>query len=244
MVSDCHGDFTWLNKKGLQLFRPEETAIIILGDCGFNTNNPIRDNNVKQYANDFGYTIYCVRGNHEVRPSDVPNMKLVWDDCVQGLVYYESDYPNIKYFQDYGIYYIKTRQQEYRTLILSGAYSVDKFYRLQNNMFWYSREQLTEDEMADVERLIAQSGNDFDFVFSHTCPMSMRPVDKFLPMIDQSTVDNTMEEWLEKLQEKIKYQVYLAGHYHVDRRIDSYHYLYFNWIDLLDDVYNDFGRTY
>ena len=68
--------------------------------------------------------------------------------------------------------------------------------------------------------------------------MSMRPIDKFLPMVDQSTVDNTMEEWLEKIQHSINFRVFCSGHYHSDRFVDAHHFLYFNTIDLLDDVYN------
>ena len=157
---------------------------------------------------------------------------------MQGNVYVEPQYPTIKYFQDYGIYYIKTEKREYRTLIISGGYSIDKYWRLKNKYFWYPREQLSGEEMADVERLLKETSPDFDLVFAHTCPMSMRPTDRFLPIVDQSTVDNTMEEWLEKIQHTINFQVFCSGHYHVDRFSDAHHFLYFNAIDLLDDAYD------
>ena len=83
-----------------------------------------------------------------------------------------------------------------------------------------------------------QTSQYFDFVLAHTCPMSMRPTDRFLPIVDQSTVDNTMEEWLEKLQKTIHFNTMCCGHYHTDRIVDKHHWLYFNCIDLLDDVYN------
>ena len=235
---DTHGDFRWLQQHMFKALEPAETAFIILGDCGINTGKEPRDSDVKRTIAQTGFNIYCVRGNHEIRPSDVPGIKLEWDPYVQGNVYVESAYPTIKYFQDYGIYYIKTDKREYRTLILSGAYSVDKYWRLKNKYFWYAREQLSKEEMADVERLLKETSSDFDFVLAHTCPMSMRPIDKFLPMVDQSTVDNTMEEWLEKIQHSINFRVFCSGHYHSDRFVDAHHFLYFNTIDLLDDVYN------
>ena len=240
ITGDTHGNFTRLFKfHNRQLDSPpKEIAFIILGDCGFNSGIIKRDNRVKEEVNSLGYSIYCLRGNHEMRPSDVMGMKRAWDPAVQGIVWQEDDYPNIKYFQDVGIYYIKTDKREYRTLCLGGAYSVDKYYRLTNNLPWWPNEQLTELEMKEAENLITQTSQYFDFVLAHTCPMSMRPTDRFLPIIDQSTVDNTMEEWLEKLQKTIHFNAMCCGHYHVDRIVSRHKYLYFNCIDLLDDVYN------
>ena len=43
-------------------------------------------------------------------------------------------------------------------------------------------------------------GQHFDFVMTHTAPYNSRPVDKFLDCVDQSTVDTSMEEWLEEYQ--------------------------------------------
>lgn len=234
---DTHRNFDWLSEHRMECFIPEETAIIILGDVGINVGWK-SDKNLKRRLNETGYTFYCLRGNHEMRPSDVMGMKRIWDPGVQGIVWQEDEYPNIKYFQDVGIYYIKTDKREYRTLCLGGAYSVDKYYRLANNLPWWPNEQLTELEMKEAENLITQTSQYFDFVFAHTCPMSMRPTDRFLPIVDQSTVDNTMEEWLEQFQNKIHFNAMCCGHYHVDRIVSRHKYLYFNCIDLLDDVYN------
>ena len=234
---DCHGDFTWLNARMFKILNPRDYAIIILGDVGFNTGYVSRDNNKKEYASQFGYTIYCVRGNHEARPESIDGMERIWDSNVQGIVLYEKKYPLIRYFDNYGIYYLKSEIKEYRTLVLGGAYSIDKFYRLKNNLLWWEDEQLSDKEKADAEMLIQQTDKHFDLILSHTCPYSLRPTDKFLPIVEQSTVDTSMEEWLEKIKGMITYDVWLSGHHHCDRWIDKHHMIFFNCIDPLEDIF-------
>lgn len=233
---DTHGDFSWLQQHMFEALEPTETAFIILGDCGINTGKEPRDSDVKRAIAQTGFNIYCVRGNHEIRPSDVPTIKLEWDPYVQGNVYVESAYPTIKYFQDYGIYYIKTDKREYRTLVISGGYSIDKFWRLKNKYFWYPYEQLSTSEMKEIEVLLSQTNEEFDFVFSHTCPYSWMPRELFLSQVDQSLVDNTMELWMDKIKDKIKFNCWVFGHYHSDKIIQPHVELMYNNIKLLDDI--------
>ena len=52
-----------------------------------------------------------------------------------------------------------------KTLVLPGAYSVDKYVRLANNWSWFPQEQCNEEEMAAGVAL-AQSDS-YDLVLSH-----------------------------------------------------------------------------
>lgn len=45
--------------------------------------------------------------------------------------------------------------------------------------------------------------NYFDFVLTHTCPRCWEPTDLFISGIDQSAVDKSMEDWLDKLKIKL-----------------------------------------
>ena len=143
----------------------------------------------------------------------------------------------IRYFDNYGIYYLKTEDREYRTLIIGGAYSVDKYYRLKNKLLWWEDEQLSDKEKVDAEMIIRQTNKHFDLVLSHTCPYSLRPTDKFLPIVDQSTVDTSMEKWLEIIKDMITYDVWLFGHYHIDRFVNRSNIFYFNCIDCLENIF-------
>ena len=48
----------------------------------------------------------------------------------------------------------------------------------------------------------------------------------FLPFIDQSTVDDSTERWLDKIEDAIDYKALFCGHWHVDKRIDKMHFLF------------------
>lgn len=124
----------------------------------------------------------------------------------------KMSFPNIKYFDDdFGEYFINGK----RFLTIGGAYSVDKWQRLQNDFKWFADEQLTAEEMLYAEKTFG--GGYYDFVFSHTAPLDWEPRDLFLNCIDQSTVDKTMEVWMNKFKEMINWKVWCFGHYHADR---------------------------
>ena len=242
---DNHGSFYWMSQQ-LNNYEPETTAVIILGDAGLNFYLNKTDERTKKEVEEKGYYLYLVRGNHECRPQHLENMKLLWDDEVQGNVYVEEAYPHIRYFKDYGIYNINS----YRCLIIGGAYSVDKWYRLARfgitdpalNMpkktGWFADECLTEIEMTNCEEIIYDSGNNyFDFVFTHTCPIKFQPRDLFLGFVDQSKVDTSMEVWMNKLSEKIVVNfAWCFGHYHADRIEAPHVEQYFDDIENLDTI--------
>ena len=48
----------------------------------------------------------------------------------------------------------------------------------------------------------------------------------FLPMIDQSSVDNSTEAWLDRIEDRIHYKAWFCGHWHTDKRIDKMHFLF------------------
>lgn len=217
-------------------YPPKETALIILGDAGFNFYLNGTDWKLKRNTNNTGYTIYCVRGNHEERPENL-KIPLVYDKEVNGLVYCEKEFPNIKYFLDGGVYNIK----DYSVLTIGGAYSVDKWHRIggKNNKAtwtgWFKDEQLTYDERQKITRQVENKS--YDFVLTHTCPYSWQPTDLFLNMIDPSTVDCSMELWMENFKNTISWDVWLFGHYHDDRLVRPGVEMFYQNIASLDEIY-------
>lgn len=192
-------------------YKPEETAVIILGDVGLLYYLNKTDQKHKREVSAYGYTIYCVRGNHEARPGEELNMHLIQDENVGAPVWVEEEFPLIRYFTAWGIYNIDGR----KTLVAGGAYSVDKHYRLMNGWQWFADEQLTDYERAACMRSIRDQH--FNLILTHTCPYEWRPTDLFLNCIDQSTVDSTMELWLDSVRNAIGFDLWLFGHYHADR---------------------------
>jgi 3-oxoacid CoA-transferase subunit A len=237
LVGDRHGIYTEYRKLKPLKDQDDRVAVIVLGDCGLNYYLDERDNKLKKYVNNLGILIYCVRGNHEERPElACDDMVIVWDELTQGYVYKQEKYPNIRYFIDGKEYSFTTDNKTYSALVIGGAYSVDKYYRLLNNWNWFKNEQLSKEEMLDIEYKVF--GKPFDFVFSHTCPLSWQPTDLFLSNIDQTMVDNTMEIWLDELKDKISWGVYCFGHYHADRIECPYVEMFYKDIENMDDIWN------
>lgn len=80
---------------------------------------------------------------------------------------------------------------------------MDKFYRLSRGYGWWSDEQPSEEIKQYVEQQLKE--NVIDVVLSHTCPFKYEPVEEFLPGIDQSTVDDSTEKWLDVIEETTDY---------------------------------------
>lgn len=55
-----------------------------------------------------------------------------------------------------------------------------------------------------------------DCVFSHAAPEQYEPRWAFLPSLDQSTVDKSTEQWLDRIEKRLRYDRWFCGHYHVD----------------------------
>jgi len=71
-----------------------------------------------------------------------------------------------------------------------------------------------------------------DIVLSHTCPMKYVPREEFLSCVDQSSVDNSTEEWLETIENKLTYSRWYCGHYHTNKTIDKMKFLFEDFLEL------------
>lgn len=212
LTGDTHGDFSHWNKLLYQIENPENTGIIILGDAGFNYFLNERDDVTKRKTTAFGVDIYCVRGNHEWRPEQIPGaVKKVFDDNVNGYIWQDVKFPHIKYLRDGHLYFFN----DIETLVMGGAYSIDKYYRLANNAMWNPEEQLNEVEKNNCEEILRNE--DVELILSHTCPYKWEPTDLFLAGLDQSQVDSSQEQWMERLAECSRWKTWCWGHFHETR---------------------------
>lgn len=233
VTGDCHGDFSRFRNLSQEIQQDPETAIIILGDAGLNWSVDERDSHIKnKLAKLYKFRIYCVRGNHEARPQNISDMKLIYDADVQGEVYMQDRWPQIRYFKDWGIYQLGP----HRIAVIGGAYSVDKWYRLDRGYTWFSDEQLSKEEMELCANELMNK--EFDFVFTHTCPIDWEPTDLFLPFIDQSKVDKSMELFLEEIFQRFDWGVACFGHYHTDRIERPYVEQFFKDTENLQDIWD------
>ncbi|MBE6701183.1 MAG: metallophosphoesterase [Ruminococcaceae bacterium] len=220
-TGDIHGTPWKIIKFVDKMHLTGKDTIVILGDVGANYFMDERDAAMKTLLNKLGVDILCIHGNHEIRPANIPSYKLqTWK---RGKVWCEDAYPRLKFAKDGEIYHIEGR----RYIAIGGAYSVDKYYRLARGLGWWDDEQPSDDIKAYVEKKLSRGI--FDTILSHTCPYKYEPTDMFLSGVDQSKVDKSTEEWLDKIEEKYYYKNWLCGHWHTDRQINKLHFLFNTW---------------
>lgn len=232
--ADTHGDFNWLPDWCKENHTTTDDVLILLGDHAlrFEGMNKPRELHRKGLVAALPITIFALRGNH-----DRPYYKedgTIWEDIkltvcpmldqrfTEGIKFYEDEmwhdekYPNIWYFQDGREYCIKGKT----FFTYGGAYSVDKEYRQLFHWTWYANEIVPHSDHCAALDIVDHRY--FNYVLTHTCPYEWRPVDLFLKGIDQSKVDNTMEEYLTEILRYIGgYDHWYFGHFHADREYEE-----------------------
>lgn len=108
-----------------------------------------------------------------------------------------------------------------KVLVIGGAYSVDKYFRLARGYNWYESEQPSEETKNKVKSVLADLNNKIDMILSHTCPYKYLPREMFLEGINQSTVDNSTEYFLDEIEESTDYNLWYCGHYHTDKETNK-----------------------
>lgn len=220
LTGDCHGDVTWLPDFCKDNNTTIEDYIVLLGDVGINFFFDGRDKKAKKIMSKCPITFICIHGNHEARPSTVKGYILKSYEKLECTCWVQEDYPNILFPLDG-----KMKMNDKSFLVLGGAYSVDKFYRLSKGWSWFEDEQMDEHTKLYILDLIEEC-NKYDYVLSHTCPTSMVPTETFLSCIDQSTVDNSMEDFFEKVKNRIYFKCWYFGHYHTEKVGEDFTILY------------------
>lgn len=220
ITGDTHGEFGRF-RRFCQIADPSTTDImIILGDAGFNYAGNTYDEERKTYMNRIGMTVFSIHGNHERRPNDVPGYKT--KQFHGGTVWYEDKYPNLLFAKDGEVY----RFGEYDCIVIGGAYSVDKYWRLRDGRKWFANEQPSAEIKAYVEAQLEARDKQIDIVLSHTCPLKYEPREVFLSGLDQNTVDSSTEEWLDTIEAKLDYKKWYCGHFHTSKKIDRFQFMY------------------
>ena len=203
----------------------KEDILIILGDAGINYYGDWRDERLKLWLSTLPIKLFCIHGNHEMRPETIDSYGFV--PFHGALCWSESAYPNILFAMDGSVY----RFGDKHCLVIGGAYSIDKYFRLENGLRWFEDEQPSSYVKHFVQTAI-EVNSSINTVLSHTCPYKYVPTEMFLPQIDQSTVDVSTEKWLDTIEESLNYEQWYCGHYHTDKSIDKIKFL-FNSFDLL-----------
>ena len=226
LTGDTHGDFRRVAIFSDMVESTEGDVLVILGDAGINYYGNPKDKRLKQQLSELPITLFCIHGNHEKRPESLSAYQEInWRG---GKAYAQSEYPSLLFAKDGEIYEL----EEKRCIAIGGAYSADKQHRLANNWGWWANEQPSEEIKKGVEQRLVSENWTIDIVLSHTCPMKYVPQEMFMPFVDQSSVDNSTEEWLDTIEEKLTYFRWYCGHYHTNKTIDKMRFLFEDFLEL------------
>lgn len=219
ITGDKHGDYTdvfnFCNKYNTSKY----DLLIILGDAGINYFSDEKDYILKDSLKELPITLFCIHGNHEERPENIRSYKT--KQFHNGIVYYEEEYPNILFAKDAEIYDFNGNS----VLVIGGAYSVDKEYRLMMGYNWYPSEQPSDETKNKVKKVLQEHNNKVDIILSHTCPFKYMPYEVFMSGVDQSKVDKSTEEFLDEIENTTDYKKWYCGHYHTDKKVDKLRFM-------------------
>lgn len=238
LTGDKHGDYKGVEQFCLKWNTSKDDLLVVLGDNGVNYWGPHKDKKLKNHLWALPISFLMVKGNHDQRPS-LKLYTIAPDNAhplLKGSVFAEKEYPSLLFAPMYGDIELLAGDSWVKCFVLSGAYSADKYYRLEMQALghsvyrWFADEQMSLYEMKEA----AETVQDYkpDIILSHTCPYKYIPHDMFLSQIDQSTVDDSMEHWLDTVEESVGYKKWYCGHWHTDRSMDKMRFMYNDIVEL------------
>lgn len=96
---------------------------------------------------------------------------------------------------------------------------------LYNKFCWWNDEQMSiEDQSSFLNKI--KNIDKIDIILSHTAPLKYEPREWFLSGLNQQFVDNSMEQFLDKVEESINYDKWYCGHYHGIKKIDKIQFMF------------------
>lgn len=230
LTGDTHGNFQRIFDFCVRMGTSSEDIMVILGDAGINFSGEFQDRKKKDYISMIPITLFCIHGNHEQRPYTISAYEeQKWNG---GIVYVEKEHPNILFAKDGEIFNFNGK----KTIVIGGAYSIDKPFRLAYGYGWWPDEQPPDEIKQFVERQLADHNWKVDVVLTHTTPLKYEPVEVFLAGIDQSRVDKTTEQWLDRIEERLDYQKWYCAHYHTEKKIDRLEIMFENYDTFPEEI--------
>lgn len=220
ITGDTHGDFRRVKRYVRDNRLAEGDTMVVLGDAGINYFGNSRDEQPRKLIAKLPITVFCIHGNHEMRPATLP-MYHEGSFC-GGTVYVEDAYPNILFAKDGEVYDFGGVQ----AMVVGGAYSVDKEARIAKGWSWFPDEQPSDETKQLVWDRLEERDWKVDVMLTHTCPRGVEPVELFFPNVDQSSVDKSTEDWLQRIAERLDFKWWYFGHFHSSKVVGRYQLMF------------------
>lgn len=207
VTGDCHSKFDKIFHLAEENMLAKDDTILVLGDMGLFWRRDGKDayENIQKLEK-VGCNIWFIDGNHENFD------KLTALPPAADVGRYVSEH--IRWIPRGEEFYINSK----RCLALGGADSIDRGRRIPH-LTWWKQEQLNDEEAKAIAKL--HMGKHFDYVFSHAAPRSVFEERKYdlctlSYKLDENLVDHTTENNLQYIADKISFNKWMFGHYHID----------------------------
>lgn len=182
--------------------------IIILGDCGIAWRKDKKDlaQNIKLWNEcGNGVKLYFIDGNHE-------NFNILNSLPIENNMGKIAD--NIYHLRRGQVYEFENK----KILVCGGADSIDKYRRIEN-FTWWKEETISQETIDDIPV------GHYDYVLTHCCPRSVFEKNRIylstLQFLDENKINHSSEDMLEQLKNKITFDHWFFGHYHINRNLDE-----------------------
>lgn len=208
LKGDIHGNLfeiiDFINRFNLE----KNDNIIILGDCGIAWRKDKKDlaQNIKLWNEcGNGVKLYFIDGNHE-------NFNILNSLPIENNMGKIAD--NIYHLRRGQVYEFENK----KILVCGGADSIDKYRRIEN-FTWWKEEAISQETINDIP------AGHYDYVLTHCCPRSVFEKNRIylstLQFLDENKINHSSEDMLEQLKNKITFDHWFFGHYHINRNLDE-----------------------
>lgn len=215
ITGDTHGEQNRILQIQNEHSLTSEDTLIICGDFGFLWCNDKQENIFLDDLENLPYTICFCDGNHENFPMIYSYPVEEWNG---GKVHRIRK--NVLHLMRGQIFDIENK----RFFAMGGAYSIDKYMRLEN-VSWWKEELPTNEEYKEASDNLKKHNFKVDYIITHTAPTEI--VRQFCSSPDVH--DAELCGFLEWVMHETDFDKWFFGHWHMDRTIyDRFFALYYD----------------
>lgn len=212
ITGDTHGnidiDKLAIKKFPFQKELTKNDILVVLGDWGAIWYGNKKDNYMIDWWNNKPWTTFVVLGNH-CNYNAIEQLPKI--TMFGGLV---RKVTNSVFIAITGEIYDFAGK---KCLVINGADSTDKQYRVEGES-WWRQERITPDDTIKALKSLYEVDGIVDFVFSHTGGSEV------VKTLGFNVTPSDIE--LDKILNTATYQKHYCGHYHIDKLIDTTRILY------------------
>ena len=240
VTGDCHGDFWRFRMKHFpeQVTMDHDDYIIICGDFGFWSDTP-EENYWLNWLEEKPYTTLWIDGNHENY------------DRLNVLPVHEWHGGNVHFIRPHVIHLMRGQLYEiegHTFFTMGGAQSHDiedgildpstpdfketvRRLQIQNRMrfrvlgrSWWPEELPSDEEYHTALDTLEWAGWNADYVITHCAPTSIART------MNRHYQPDTLTDFLESVNQRLDFQQWFCGHYHINQKITPKHTILYEQI--------------